>query len=163
MIRAILYAIPLAIMWMAITGRFALDSFLIGYVFSAVLLRLLFLSGNNDTRIFKSVPALLSYIYRVLRDLIVADFRVTQQIITGKDIDSRIVTIPLANESDLDDDLVAALSSHTITLTPGTLVIDVDEENGTLLLHRMDAKDTDESLADEQRERADIIGRIFYD
>jgi multicomponent Na+:H+ antiporter subunit E len=163
MIRAILYALPLAAMWMAITGRFTIASFVIGYVISALLVRALFMDGDANTRLFKSAAALLRYMFRVLRDLIVADVRVTQQIITGKDIDSHIIEVPLSNDSNLDDDLVAALSSHAITLTPGTLVIDVDEENNTLLLHRLNAHDTDDSLGEEQRERAEMIGRIFHD
>lgn len=163
MTRALLYAIPLAGMWTAITGRLALDSLLIGYVISAVLLWILFLQSKSETRIFQSVVALLRYMFRVLRDLIVADLYVTKQIITGKDIDSHTVTVPLGNDSKLDDDLVAALSSHAITLTPGTLVIDIDEENKTLLLHRMSARDTDETLTTEQRDRAGMIGRIFHD
>jgi multicomponent Na+:H+ antiporter subunit E len=163
MIRSILYAVPLALMWMAITGKVGLDSFLIGYLFSALLLAVLFRHGGANIYLVKRTGALLTYSLRVLRDLIAADWRVTQQIITGKDIDSRIVKIPLNNENNLDDDLVAALSSHAITLTPGTLVIDVDEKNGILLLHRLDANDTDDRLAAEQRDRAEMIGRIFHD
>ena len=71
--RAILYAIPMAFMWTAIIGQEFIASFILGYILSVIILWGLFWKNSADIRLFRSLRALVQYIFRVLWDLVVAD------------------------------------------------------------------------------------------
>lgn len=51
-----------------------------------------------------------------------------------------------ALETKLKEDWEITLLANLITLTPGTLVVDVSEDNKTLYIHAMDIGDVDEAV-----------------
>jgi len=53
---------------------------------------------------------------------------------------------------ELRDPFVATLLASVVSLTPGTVAIDVDRSNWILLVHALDAPDP-QALIDEIRER----------
>jgi multicomponent Na+:H+ antiporter subunit E len=53
-----------------------------------------------------------------------------------------------ALETDLEKDWEITLLSNLITLTPGTLVIEVSEDNKTLYIHAMDIDDVEQAKLD---------------
>jgi multicomponent Na+:H+ antiporter subunit E len=57
----------------------------------------------------------------------------------------------------LKSDTGLTFLANSITLTPGTMSVDIDEENGFLYIHWIDVKDKDMQKATE------IIVRIFED
>jgi len=58
------------------------------------------------------------------------------------------VEVPL----DLRDPFVATLLASVVSLTPGTVAIDVDRQHWILLVHALDAPDP-QALIDEIKER----------
>jgi len=67
-----------------------------------------------------------------------------------------IVAIP----SDCRSELSQALNMHAITLTPGELVVEVDEE-GVLYTHVLDVSRAGEQVAAAQRLRQELLCKIF--
>lgn len=63
----------------------------------------------------------------------------------------------------LKSDAGLTFLANSITLTPGTLTVDLDEENGYLYIHWIDVKDKDVKGATERivRKFEDILKRIF--
>jgi multicomponent Na+:H+ antiporter subunit E len=57
----------------------------------------------------------------------------------------------------LKSDTALAFLANSITLTPGTMSVDIDEENGFLYIHWIDVKDKDIQKASE------IIVSVFED
>jgi multicomponent K+:H+ antiporter subunit E len=53
---------------------------------------------------------------------------------------------------DLRDPFVATLLASVVSLTPGTVAIDIDRERWILLVHALDAPDP-QALADEIKQR----------
>jgi len=63
----------------------------------------------------------------------------------------------------LKSDTGLTFLANTITLTPGTMSVDIDEENGFLYIHWIDVKDKDTQKATEiiVKMFEDILRRIF--
>ena len=66
------------------------------------------------------------------RDLVVSSLAVARAVLSREDITApRFVVVPIKARSDLGVSLVA----NYITLTPGTLTLDVSADRSTLLVH----------------------------
>lgn len=63
----------------------------------------------------------------------------------------------------LKSDTALTFLANSITLTPGTMSVDIDEENGFLYIHWIDVKDKDIQKATEMivRKFEDVLRRIF--
>jgi multicomponent Na+:H+ antiporter subunit E len=67
-----------------------------------------------------------------LWDLVVSSVQVARAVISPRDVTRpRLVTVPLRVTTDVEITLVA----NFISLTPGTLSVDVSPDRGTLLVH----------------------------
>lgn len=70
---------------------------------------------------------------------------------------SGIVTVDLGPTSDL----AATIVAHCVTLTPGTLTIDVDLETEQLRLHALDVRDLDGIRADVQSLHRQVLSSVI--
>jgi len=63
----------------------------------------------------------------------------------------------------LKSDTGLTFLANTITLTPGTMSVDIDQENGFLYIHWIDVKDKDVQKASELivKNFEDVLKRIF--
>jgi multicomponent Na+:H+ antiporter subunit E len=86
------------------------------------------------------------------RDLVVSSLQVTKTVLSPGDVSQpRFVAVPLARaRSGLEITMVA----NYITLTPGTLTVDVSSDRSTLLVHSLLAGETGDDV------RADIQNGI---
>jgi multicomponent Na+:H+ antiporter subunit E len=91
-----------------------------------------------DTRYFKKFPKTVNLAGYFLKELAVSNLRVLWDVITPRQ-SSRpgIIGVPLDADSDLEIFLVANL----LSLTPGTLSIDLSEDRRTLFVHVMFLED----------------------
>jgi multicomponent Na+:H+ antiporter subunit E len=100
----------------------------------------------RDTRYFKKLPKSLNLAVFFLKELAISNLRVLWDVITPKQINRPgIIGVPLAAQTDLEIFIVASL----ISLTPGTLSIDLSQDRKTLYVHVM-------FLDDVEKERANI-------
>ncbi|MFO1107462.1 MAG: Na+/H+ antiporter subunit E [Amaricoccus sp.] len=77
-----------------------------------------------------------------LRDLTVSSIAVARAVLAPRiAVRPRFVTVPIKARSDAGVTLVA----NYITLTPGTLTVDVSPDRGTLLVHDLLAGDSGEA------------------
>lgn len=173
MLQTLVLSVPMALLWMIFARQFTVPGFIIGYIFGLGVLVLVRANTNfqeDDEPInLSSIPSQLLwlpvYIVKLTWDTFLSGFDVALRTIRP--------TMPInpgtARISTMDDEhssLVSALSAHWITITPGELVIDFeqDEETGThyLLVHVLDKEDsTQEKLVKEQQERLKLIRRIL--
>jgi multicomponent Na+:H+ antiporter subunit E len=90
---------------------------------------------------------ILKLFFVFLYDLVVSSVQVAIAVISPADrVRPRMVTIPLNTRTDVQTTLVG----NFISLTPGTLTVDVAEDGRTLLVHDMFAGDSSEQT------RADV-------
>jgi multicomponent Na+:H+ antiporter subunit E len=97
-----------------------------------------------ETRYFHKFPKAVNLTVYFLKELAVSNLRVLWDVITPKQINRPgIIGVPLDARSDLEIFLVANL----LSLTPGTLSVDLSDDRKTLFVHVMFLDDVEESRA----------------
>lgn len=148
----------LALVWTALTDSFTLQGVLSGYLIG--LLALWFAqplygpAGVYFVRTVRIAQLAAFFIY----DLLVSSLRVAWDVITPQDLSNpAILEMPLDVESDLEILLVTNL----ISLTPGTLSLDVSPDRKTLYVHAMFADDPDAVISDLKNGMEHMVRRVF--
>lgn len=132
----------LTILWVAVTGNFEPANVLFGFILSYFLLWVVTRRSGKD-RYFKLVPRVISFFFFFLYELVKANIEVAYEVITPKlNMKPGIVALPLDVKSDFDITFLANL----ITLTPGTLSLDVSEDRKILYVHSMYIHDKEEFI-----------------
>ena len=81
---------------------------------------------------------------RVLADIVVSSWQVARIVVAPLDgLRPGFVTVPLA----VHDPYVATLLGSIVSLTPGTVAVDIDEERHLLLVHALHIDDEAELIA----------------
>ncbi len=129
----------LAIGWGALMGSFSTVNLLAGYVlgFGALwVARPLF----GETRYFRRVGRMIGLAGFFLYELVISSLRVAWDVVTPP-IYARpgIIIVPLEEMTDAEILLV----SNLVSLTPGTLSLDVSEDRRNLFVHAMFIDDPD--------------------
>jgi len=133
----------LSFIWVAITGAFTIENFLFGFGLSFFLLWIITIN-RAENKYFSRGPKIISFVFFFLYELVKANLEVAYDVITPKHfMEPGIVKIPLDAKSDLEITLLANL----ITLTPGTLSLDVSDDRKVLYVHAMYVKDKNDFIA----------------
>ncbi len=105
---------------------------IVGAVASSILCR------SDDYRMLNPVRWIIMLVYTIplFIEMVKANFDVAYRVITG-DIKPGIVKIT----PDLKTDLGVTFLANSITLTPGTLTVDVDDEKSELYIHWINVGD----------------------
>jgi multicomponent Na+:H+ antiporter subunit E len=141
-----LYAISIlmAVIWATVSGSFTLVNLLFGFVISILTLYLLrerFVGRDYTSR----TRRILSLVLLFLIELAKSAWKVATLVLQPKmDLKPGIFAYPLTVKSDWEISLLANL----ITLTPGTLSVDVSEDRQTLYVHALDCSDVEAARRD---------------
>jgi multicomponent Na+:H+ antiporter subunit E len=131
--------ILLAIAWMLLTGELTAENFIEGLIIGYIILWVS-KAALGGTKYFKKIPKAIGFFFYFVKELIVANLKVAFDIITPKDyMRPGIVAVPLDAETDMEITLLANL----ITLTPGTLSLDVSTDKKVLYIHTLYLDDTE--------------------
>ncbi|WP_375585771.1 Na+/H+ antiporter subunit E [Cyclobacterium xiamenense] len=134
----------LSFIWLAVTGTFSFVNFVFGFVLSFFTLWLIS-TNRTDNKYFYRGPKVISFIFFFLYELIKANLQVAFDVVTPSYyMKPGIIKIPLTAASDLEITLLANL----ISLTPGTLSLDVSDDRKVLYVHAMYVNDRDAFIAD---------------
>lgn len=137
----------LALAWMALTGAFDPPNLFIGFALGYALLWVV-RRGPRGAAYFVRAKRITSFTIFFLKELIRANLRVAHDVLTLRiHMKPAVVAIPLDAETDAEITLLANL----ITMTPGTLSLEVSEDRSTLYLHAMFVDDP-EALRREIKE-----------
>jgi multicomponent Na+:H+ antiporter subunit E len=131
--------IAFAAVFTALLGSGSISVFLIGCVLGYFIL---WISKPlyHSTTYFKKLPKTIGLVGYFLKELLISNLRVLWDVITPGHINRPgIIGIPLSARSDLEIFIVANL----ISLTPGTLSVDLSEDRHTLYVHVMFLDDVD--------------------
>jgi multicomponent Na+:H+ antiporter subunit E len=132
----------LSFIWLAVTGTFTFENFVFGFILSFVLMWLI-TTDRREEKYFNRIPKLIGFIFFFLYELVKANIQVAYDVITPRYyMNPGIIRIPLDAKSDLEITLLANL----ITLTPGTLSLDVSDDRKVLYVHAMYVNDKDEFI-----------------
>lgn len=130
----ILLNIALAFLWMFIKVSYDPISFIKGYLFGLLIIFVLRRYFHSRFYLFR-VWSFIKLTFIFLKELVMSNITIVKIVLKPK-LDMRPGIFALQTE--LTKDWQITLLSSLITLTPGTLVIDVSEDNKTLFVHAMD-------------------------
>ena len=130
----------LALSWAALVGSFTLPSLLLGYGIGYLALwvaRPLFGKTTYFERVWRMLRLALLFVYEIF----VSSLRVVWDVITPTQRSQPgIIAVPLDAQSDGEILLVANL----ISLTPGSLSLDLSRDKKTLYVHAMFVEDPED-------------------
>jgi multicomponent Na+:H+ antiporter subunit E len=132
----------LAFMWMFLKTSFTPAAFLVGYFWGLIILYIF--RSYFPTRFYlHRVVAILKLTLLFLKELILSNWNVLKHVLNPKlDIKPGVFALPTELKSDWEIMLLANL----ITLTPGTLTVDVSDDNNILYIHAVNIDDVQESV-----------------
>jgi multicomponent Na+:H+ antiporter subunit E len=129
----------LAVAWAAVTGQLTVTNLLAGFVIGyAVLWVVNRPFGRTDY--FAKVGRIVRFALFFLWELLIATLRVAIDIVTPRHMmKPAILEIPVESESSAETTMLA----NVITLTPGSLSLDVSPDGKKLYVHAMYADDVE--------------------
>lgn len=138
LVRILISTLYLMAGWLLFTGTIAPFSLILGAVFSLAIALLtygLLIEEHEAARrlLIPRLHLLLVYLLLILIKVYAASFRIAVRVITGR-IDPRIVHF----RTRLRSDLARVALANSITLTPGTVTLDLDEDH--LVVHWLEAR-----------------------
>jgi multicomponent Na+:H+ antiporter subunit E len=128
------------VIWLAVSGSYTLANLLLGLLVAALSLGLIRHQLKTTDTYWGRVPAILSLGALFIKELALSAWSVAIMAVKPKmDLKPGIFAYPLKLSSDFEITLLANL----ITLTPGTLSVDVSEDRSVLYVHALDCSDID--------------------
>ncbi|NLR95425.1 Na+/H+ antiporter subunit E [Rhizobium sp. P38BS-XIX] len=133
------FNLMLAIVWVAITGSASFINLVFGFVLAAIALAIV-RSSYGGVLYLGRVRRIVALLTLFLSELVKSAWAVSVAVMSPKmDVKPGIFAFPLA----VDRDFEIALLANLITLTPGTLSVDVSDDRKTLYVHALDCSDPD--------------------
>lgn len=155
-IRAILM---LTLVYLALTSNLALNNILFGLLLAVGTIAVVRprLKSTNVTGIGTAVFHLIRYVVILAVDMFLSGIQVAIIVLKPQmPIRQGILAIP----SNCATEIGIALSAHAITLTPGELVVEIDD-SGVMYTHCLDIYESKDRLAEEQSKRLEMLNKIF--
>ncbi|TDH38820.1 Na+/H+ antiporter subunit E [Pseudohoeflea suaedae] len=134
----------LALAWAAVTGSFTFLNLAFGFVLAMATLSLI-REQVGSVGYFSRARRIISLFLLFIYELILSAMRVAILVLSPKmNLKPGIFAYPLKVDRDFEITLLANL----ITLTPGTLSVDVSDDRRTLYVHAIDASDPEQARRD---------------
>ena len=132
----------LTLVWMAMTGEFTPSNFFEGFILSYILVYVAQQLYSRPRYLGKG-RKVVALIYDFLIELFIASFRVVRSVFQPRSkLNPGVVAIPL----DLESDVEIMLLGHMITLTPGTLTLDVSHDKRVIYVHTIEIGESKEAF-----------------
>ena len=145
--NALLWNLLLALAWVAATGVFSFENLVVGFLMGFLAL---YISRRvvGSPRYFNKVGQVISLLGFFLWELLLANLRVAHDVLTPRHyMRPGVIAVPLDAETDNE----ITMLSNLLTLTPGTLSLDVSVDRKVLYVHAMyidDAEDVRRKIKD---------------
>lgn len=127
--------ILLALVWAGLTGALSWGNLLFGLILGYIILS--FIARHSDSldsryaiRIWKAISLTIFF----AKEIIISNLRVTWEVMTPK---HNMTPGIIAVELDIQSDLGITLLANMITMTPGTLSLEVSKNRKILYVHSM--------------------------
>ncbi len=134
--------ILLALLWMALTGTFNPVNFGFGFVLGFLVLWIKERTGSNK-RYFYKVPNVIGFIFFYFWEMVKANVQVAYDVVTPHYfMRAGIVGLPLDAKTDFE----ITMLSNVISLTPGTLVVDLSTDRKVMYVHVMYLKNREDFI-----------------
>ncbi len=154
--------LALAVTWMFLRGSLTIISFLEGLFFgiiTALVTRAIIKPDFAEAfpRVVRRLPAYLRYLAFFIVSVIQGNVDVSYRALHPKlPVYPGILAVDIEGRSELEVTMMA----NTITLTPGTLTMDVDMDKGLMFVHTINASDL-EQVREDLKEVERYVRRVL--
>lgn len=159
MVIYVRWIVLLAVAYLALTSNLEAANIVVGLLLAAGVVLLV----RPDPRplaprnIPQSLAALARYLGNLISDLVVSGIQVARIVVSpALPIRPGIIAIPAQTETELG----IALSAHAVTLTPGEIVVEIDDEH-MMYTHCLDVAHAEAYISDAQEMRRELLSKIF--
>lgn len=137
--------IVLTLVWAGLFGGLGLANLVSGFVVSYGVLYFTMRGLPGHAGYFGKVPKFLGFLLYYLWELLQSNAVIAYDVLTPRHhMKPGVIGIPLDARTDLEITILANL----ITMTPGTLSLDISPDRKTLYVHAMYIRDADKLRAD---------------
>jgi multicomponent Na+:H+ antiporter subunit E len=152
--------IMLAFLWSALTGQFTLENLTAGFVLGYIVLYLL-RGAFGGAQYFSKGAQLLRFTFFFLVELLIANVRVARDVLRPGPLrmKPRVIAVPLT----IQGDVAITLLANVISLTPGTLSLDISDDRKVLFVHAIHAPDADETRLQIKEGFERLVSSLFTD
>ncbi len=152
--RLLFWTVLLFVLWMVLTANFQIANVLIGSAVSFSIALLYLRLFTHNTFEFISPFWLGVYLWVLLKNLIISNLRITKRTLSK---DMKLSPAIVAVKTNLDSDWKKLLLANSITLTPGTLTLDIKDD--MLFIHDIEYHEGS-NKENITKEFEDIIAKI---
>ncbi|MBI4760270.1 MAG: Na+/H+ antiporter subunit E [Chloroflexota bacterium] len=153
-------SVPLFIVYLALTGNVEPSNLVIGALIAvgvSLLRPKMDLPLINPKRLPQFLWAGIRYIFIVAGDVIRGGISTARIVLDPKlPINPGIIAIPSGTRSELG----TALSAHSISLSPGEMVVAIDDD-GVMYTHCLNVDGSERMIANAQSLRKNLLSRMF--
>lgn len=130
-------------LWMVLASSPSLGNLLLGTILGLAIPRLTQSFWPGRPRVVRPLRGVLLFV-RVVGDILIANWQVARLVIGPLErLRPAFVEIPI----EIDDPFIATLLGSIVSLTPGTVSIEIDRERRILTVHALDVEDKSETIA----------------
>jgi multicomponent Na+:H+ antiporter subunit E len=138
--RTIISIILLSVIWLLLTAEFTGENIILGLVISTLIISLkirgktkqAFNTRKSVKAYIEKFVAIISLSLYVLKEVLISTFQVAyDSLVIGKDIEPAIISIEIVTSSEAE----LVFLSNIITLTPGNLALDFEEDKSLIYVH----------------------------
>jgi len=138
----ILLNVCLAFLWMFLSGRINPNGFVIGFLLGALAIFMMRRFFNHRLYL-ERLWAVFKLCTLFLKELVLANIAVLKVVLRPE---LNMHPAFFKYETALTEEWELTLLSSLITLTPGTVVVHISDDNKYLYIHAIDAADVDETV-----------------
>lgn len=149
----------LALIYLALTSNFEVANIIVAFLLGAGVVVLVRPTPRPTTRrnFIRSFIALIRYIVNLIHDLTVSGLQVARMVISPS-LPIRPGIIAIQAETQTERGL--ALSAHAVTLTPGEMVVEIDDDH-VMYTHALDATHAEEYINEALKLQRELLDEIF--
>lgn len=142
---AFTWNILLAIVWVALTASVTAPNFLFGFILGYAAIALVEVKMPSLAGYSRRLPRFVRFLFFYIREMILANAKIAYDVATPNYfMKPGIIALPLEARTDAE---IATLA-NLISLTPGTLSLDVSNDRRVLYIHAMYIEDEEQLMAD---------------
>lgn len=131
--RSLALNLLLAVAWVLLSGRPSLDAFMAGYLIGFLVLRLV--QGRRPSGYIRRTTAAVRFLFFFAWQVVLANLRLMVFLFSPNSrMRPGIVRVPV----DLRTPAAITILANVITLTPGTLTLEVSADSRFLYVHSID-------------------------
>lgn len=152
-----LLSVAILALWLALAPELGLGDALLGATLAVAIPMVTRRFWHDAPRIINVYKAPLLFL-RVLGDIVIANIHVARLVLGPSDrLAPAFIEVPLA----IRHPFVATVLGSIVSLTPGTVSVDIDQDRNVLLVHALDVRDEAELVHNIKSRYETALREIF--